>query len=127
MWQPRRAQWTIIWTVAVLAVLAWPPDGGRSLLLKAMNRAADPAGSLPALPPPLPMGLDDDGDAVSAHDAQESAYYRQYSGSNGARWRMRLKEAGEPLDPATERQLLVGLVVLSALLVWRLNTPRADR
>ena len=29
--------------------------------------------------------------------------------------------SGEPLDPVTERQLLVGLVVLSALLVWRLN------
>jgi hypothetical protein len=121
MWQPRRAQWTIIWAVAILAVLAWPPDRGRSLLLKSINFAADPAGSLPALPPPLPMGLDDDGDAVSAHDAQEADYYRQYNSSNVARWRMRLKESGEPLDPGTERQLLVGLVVLSALLVWRLN------
>ena len=110
-----------MWTVAVLAVLAWPPDRGRSLLLKSINRVADPAGSLPALPPPLPMGLDDDGDAVSAHDAREADYYRQYNGSNMVRWRMRLKEAGEPLDPVTERQLLVGLVVLSALLVWRLN------
>ena len=75
MWQPHRAQWTIIWTVALLAVLAWPPETGRSLLLKAINRAADPAGSLPALPPPLPLGLDDDGDAVSAHDAREAEYY----------------------------------------------------
>jgi hypothetical protein len=121
MWQPRRAQWTIIWTVAVLVVLAWPPDAGRSLLFKAIAGAADPAGSLPALPPPLPMGLDDDGDAVSAHDAQEAAYYRQYNSSTVARWRMRLKAAREPLDPVTERQLLVGVVVLSALLVWRLN------
>jgi len=121
MWQPRRAQWTVIWTVAVLAVLAWPPDRGRSLLLKSINRAADPADSLPALPPPLPMGLDDDGDAVSAHDAREVDYYRQYNRSNLVRWRMRLKEAGEPLDPVTERQLLVGLVALSGLLVWRLN------
>ena len=121
MWQPRGAQWTIIWTVAVLAVLAWPPDAGRSLLLKTINRAADPTGSLPALPPPLPMGLDDDGDAVSAHDAQEAEYYRQYNRSSVARWRMRLKESGEPLDPVTERQLLVGLAILSALGVWRLN------
>ena len=121
MWQPRGVQWTVIWTVAVLTVLAWPPEAGRSLLVKAINRAADPAGSLPALPPPLPMGLDDDGDAVSAHDAQEAEYYRQYSRSNMARWRMRLKELGEPLDPVTERQLLVGFVVLSALFVWRLE------
>src|SRR3954453_18170421 len=118
MWQPRRAQWTIIWTVAILAVLAWPPESGRSLLLKSINRAADPADSLPALPPPLPMGLDDDGDAVSAHDAREADYYGQDNRSNLVRWRMRLKEAGEPLDPVTERQLLVGLVALSGLLVW---------
>src|SRR6478672_6466175 len=109
MWQPSRSQWAVIWTVAVFAVLAWPPDGGRSLLLKAINRAADPAGSLPALPPPLPMGLDDDGDAVSSHDAQEADYYRQYNSSAVVRWRMRLTQAGEPLDPVTERQLLVGL------------------
>src|SRR3954467_7601164 len=121
MWQPRRAQWTVILTVAVLAVLAWPPDRGRSLPPKSVNPAADPADSLPARPPPLPMGLDDDGDAVSAHDAREADYYRQYNRSNPVRWRMRLKEAGEPLDPVTVRQLLVGLVALSGLMVWRLN------
>ena len=32
-------------------------------------------------PPPLPMSLDDDGDAVSAHDAQESEYYQAYDSS----------------------------------------------
>ena len=74
MWQPNRAQWSIIWTVAVLVILAWPPGDGRSLLVKLVNRAADPMGSLPAMPAPLPMGLDDDGDAVAAHDAEESAY-----------------------------------------------------
>ena len=126
MWQPSRSQRAVIWTVALLVVLAWPPDQGRSLLLKTINRAADPAATLPSPPPPLPMGLDDDGDAVSAHDAQEAEYYRHYTSSNLARWRMRLKESGEPLDPGTERQLLVGLVVVSALLVWRLNPVRAD-
>jgi hypothetical protein len=34
---------------------------------------------------------------------------------------MALKETGEPLDPSTERQLLVGVAVLSAIGVWRLN------
>jgi hypothetical protein len=37
---------------------------------------------------------------------------------------MTLKETGEPLDPSTERQLLVVVMVLSALGVWRLNGKR---
>jgi hypothetical protein len=127
MWQPNRAQWTIIWTAAALLVLAWPPESGRSLLVKAVNRASDPAGALPAPPPPLPMGLDDNGDAVAEHDAQEREYYRAYGASRLTRWRMRLKETGEPLDPVTERQLLVAVAVLSALAVWRLNTPKSSR
>jgi hypothetical protein len=121
MWQPNRAQWPIIWGAALLLVLGWPPDNGRSLGLKIVNWAADPAGSLPSLPPPLPMALDDDGDAVAAHDAQESEYYRLHQSSRLLRWRLDLKEAGEPLDSLTERQLLVGAAVMSALGVWRLN------
>jgi hypothetical protein len=121
MWQPNRAQWSIIWTVAALLVLAWPPDAGRSLAVKIVNWVVDPTGALPALPPPLPMGLDDNGDAVAAHDTQESEYYRVRDRSRTLRWRMDLKTAGEPLDPSTERQLLVGVAVLSALGVWRLN------
>jgi hypothetical protein len=121
MWQPNRAQWSIIWTVAALLVLAWPPDTGRSLAVKTVNWAVDPAGALPQLPPPLPMGLDDNGDAVAAHDAEEAEYYRLHNRSRTLRWRMDLKTAGEPLDPSTERQLLVGIAVLSALGVWRLN------
>ena len=123
MWQPNRAQWPVIWAAAALIVLAWPPESGRSLLVKAVNRAADPRRALPALPPPLPMSLDDDGDAVSAHDAQEREFYRVYDSTGEARWRMNLRDAGEPLDPSTERQLLVAVGVLSALAVWRLSTP----
>jgi hypothetical protein len=121
MWQPNRAQWPIIWVAALLLVLGWPPDNGRSLGVKIVNRVVDPSGSLPSLPPPLPMSLDDDGDAVAAHDAQEADYYRQHQSSRLLRWRLDLKEAGEPLDPSTERQLLVALAVMSALGVWRLN------
>ncbi len=124
MWQPNRAQWSVIWTVAGLGVLAWPPAAGRSLLVKAVNWIVDPADELPDMPAPVPMALDDNGDAVSAHDAQETEYYRAYSRSRIVRWRMTLKGAGEPLDPVTERQLLVGLVVLGALGVWRLNPKR---
>ena len=50
MWQPNRAQWSIIWTVAVLVILGWPPDSGKSLAVKGVNwvrgsngRAAEPA------------------------------------------------------------------------------------
>ena len=124
MFQPNRAQWSIIWTAAALLVLAWPGDTGRSLLVKAVNWAVDPAGSLPTLPAPLPMALDDDGDAVPAHDAQEAEYYRVRDRSVITRWRMTLRDAGDPFDPSTERQLLVAVAVLSALVVWRLDGKR---
>jgi hypothetical protein len=124
MWQPNRAQWSIIWTVAVLLVLAWPPDKGRSLGAKCVNWAVDPTSSLPILPAPLPMSKDDDGDAVTAHDALEMEYYRVRDRSATTRWRMAMKEADDPFDPSTERQLLVGVAVLSALGVWRINGKR---
>ena len=121
MWQPSRAQWTIIWPIALVVVLSWPPDRGRSLAVKALNGIADPSGTLPALPPPLPMGLDDDGDAVAAHDALETAYYQRRDSSTMVRWRMQVKEATDPIDPQTERQLLVALAVVGALVVWRID------
>jgi hypothetical protein len=125
MWQPNKAQWRIIWVVAVLIVLGWPSDQGRSLLVKAANWLVDPANSLPTLPGPLPIGLDDNGDVVAEHDAQETEYYRQYASSPITRLRMRLKDASDPLDPSTERQLLAGVAILSALAVWRLNSKTA--
>src|SRR5260370_24331868 len=69
MWQPNRRQWAIIWATTMLLVLAWPPASGRSLGIKMLNLAVDPTGSLPTYPPPLPVGLADDGDAVAPHDA----------------------------------------------------------
>jgi len=121
MWQPARVQWAIISAVAALLVLAWPPDQGRSLIVKAADWMVDPTGSLPTFPPPLPMGLDDDGDAVAAHDTLEREYYRVRDSSAIARWRMDMKTARDPFEPQTERQLLVALAVLSGLAVWRLN------
>jgi hypothetical protein len=122
MWQPNRAQWSIIWTVAVLLILVWPPETGTSLAVKAVNWAVDPAGALPTLPEPLPMALDDDGDAVTMHDLREADYYRVRNRSALTRWRMDLKEASDPFSRGTERQVLVGLAVLGALAVWRLQT-----
>jgi hypothetical protein len=114
----------VIWIVAVVLILSWPADSGRSLTVKAANWLADPNNSLPSLPSQLPLGLDDNGDAVAAHDAEEAEYYRAYTSSRVTRLRMTLKTASDPLDPSTERQILAGVGILSALAVWRLNGRR---
>jgi hypothetical protein len=126
--QPNRAQWTVIWTVAVLLILAWPPGEERSLGVKAVNWLVDPTDSLPTRPRQLPMGLDDDGDAVAAHDALEAEYNWRYASSGVTRLRMTLKDASDPFDPPTERQILAGIGILSALGVWRLGggKPRIE-
>ena len=127
MWQPSKTQWRIIWIVAIVMILAWPPDRGRSLALKATNWLVDPSNSLPEMPDPLPMGVDDDGDTVADHDAQEAAYYRAFDSSRMTRLRMTLKTAADPLDPSTEHQILTGVAILSALVVWRLEKKLASR
>jgi hypothetical protein len=111
----------------VVLILGWPADSGRSLAVKAANWLADPTNSLPSLPAQLPIGLDDNGDAVAAHDAEEAEYYRAYTSSRTTRFRMTLKTASDPLDVSTERQILAGVGILSALAVWRLNEKRDRR
>ena len=69
---------------------------------------------------PAAYGLDDDGDAVAAHDEQRPRTTR-HATVHRHQWRMNMKVATDPFTPATERQVLVGLAVLSALGVWRLN------
>jgi hypothetical protein len=121
VWQPTKKQWTLIWPIAVFVLLAWPAANG-SLAVKTVRWLADPGGSLPQLPGPLAMGLDDNADAVAVHDAEEAEYYRVSASSGLARLRLRLKEVTDPFDPTTERQLLVGIVVIGALIVWRLGS-----
>ena len=123
MWQPNTAQWRLIWIVAVLLILAWPGENG-SLAVKAINRAADPFQSLPRRPSPLAMGLGDDMEAVQLHDAEETAYYQMYNTSRVLRLRFQLRDLSDPFDPSTERQVLVGLAVLSALLIWHAETKK---
>ena len=71
MWHPTRLQSAIIWVVTIVVVAAWPPSHGQSLAVKVIRWVADPRGTLPTRPLPLPPGLDDDGDAVTAHDLAE--------------------------------------------------------
>jgi hypothetical protein len=107
-----------MWPLAILLLLAWPAENG-SLGVKTIRWLADPRRTLPQLPAPLSMELDDNADAVAEHDAAEQEYYRMASSSGWMRTRLRLKELSDPLDVATERQILVGVGVLGALLVWR--------
>ncbi len=127
MWQPNRAQWYVLWIAAALLIVAWPPAQGASLGIKVVRWLADPTDALPTLPGPLPMGLDDNGDAVAAHDLQEAEYYRLYASSGMIRTRLRLKIVVDPLDPSTERQLLTGFGILSGLGVWRLGARGKSR
>jgi hypothetical protein len=126
MWQPNTAQWRIIWILAALIVLAWPPVEGKSLALKGAAWLVDPLHSLPTRPPELPMALGDDGFAVQQHDEQLTYYEDTYDSSAMNRFRMDVRDFEDPLDPTTERQLLAGLGVFGALLVWRLSArPRS--
>ena len=118
MWQPNTAQWRLIWTVAVLLILAWPAEN-QSLAVKALHWAVDPLHTLPRTPGPIPPGLGDDMEAVQQHDAEEAAYYYMYSSSRWSRLRLQLRDVSDPFHPATERQILVGLAVLFALGIWR--------
>ena len=124
MRQPNRVQWIVISLAAALLVMAWPPDrgGGTSLAVTVAHWLVDPRGTLPALPPPLPPGVGDNGDIVAQHDEQESEYYRLYNSSSLTRWRMEMKAARDPFDSTTTRQWLVAIAVAAALLSWRLRS-----
>jgi hypothetical protein len=89
-----------------------------------LSRVVDPFATLPDLPSPLPPGLDDDGDAVLQHDALERSYYDARDRSTLNRVRMSLKAAGDPFESSVQRQLLIGLAVVGALVVWRLEGAR---
>ena len=89
--------------------------------MKGIHWAVDPAGVLPSLPPPLPPGLGDNGDAVAAQDAIEAEFFRQYHSSPTTRWRMDVKASRDPFDPTTERQILIAVAVAGLLGAWKLS------
>jgi hypothetical protein len=119
MWQPTNAQWWCLALVAIFIVIAWPPRDDKSLGMKLVNWGVDPSNELPMLPPQLGLGAGDDPDAVNARDAVVQHYDRLYLEGGWTRRRLLLKVADDPFEPATTRQLLTGLGVLTALLVWR--------
>jgi hypothetical protein len=112
-------QWWLLLAVSLLVVGAWPPQDDKSLIVKFINWAVDPTNALPVLPDPLSLGQGDDPDAVAAHDMQVQQYDAFYMRGGWARRRLQLKVAGDPMNPATERQLLLGMAVVAALLAWR--------
>ena len=67
------------------------------------------------------MSLGDDGDAVTAHDTLETAYYQERDRSRLTRWRMDLKAAADPFEPSDAAAGRCRIVVFGALAVWRLN------
>lgn len=128
MRQPTNGQWWILLAVALFIVAAWPPDDDKSLALKLTNWAVDPGGTLPILPGPFGPGQGDEMRDVEAHDLQVRMYDELYARGGWTRRRLQLKVAGDPINPATERQLLLGGGVLVAFLVWRFGRdPQATK
>jgi hypothetical protein len=123
---PSKTSWWIMLVAALLIIALWPPADDRSLAAKLVNWAVDPNDNLPALPGPLTRAESDDVRAVETHDLQTRMYDEMYARGGWARARLRLKVAGDPFNPATERQLLVAAGVLIGFLVWRFgaNTKR---
>ncbi|HUR32412.1 MAG TPA: hypothetical protein VM032_01360 [Vicinamibacterales bacterium] len=114
----RRRSWVLFLT-ALLLVAAWPPEGDRSLAVKALNVGVDPLDRLPVLPPQLGFGLSDDPQAVDIRDEMVRRYDALYTRGGLTRARLQLKVATDPLNPATERQLLLLLGVGVAFVTLR--------
>jgi hypothetical protein len=107
--------------VAVLLVCLWPPADDRSLVVKIVNWAVDPLDRLPVLPEPFALGAGDDPDTVAAHDTQVQAYDTLYARGGWTRRRLEWKVARDPVNPATERQVILAFGIVTAFAFWRIN------
>jgi hypothetical protein len=121
MWQPNNVQWWCLIIVALLIAFVWPPQDDKSLAVKFVNWVVDPGDELPTLPDQLALGAGDDPDAVSAHDLQTQQYDALYLKGGWTRRRLELKVARDPLNPATERQMLTIIAVVTGFVAWRLG------
>lgn len=122
MWQPTNRQWWVLVVVVLFVIAAWPPQDDRSLAAKFVNWAVDPSDALPVLPDQLGLGEGDNPDAVNARDIQVQQYDALYAKGGWTRQRLLLKVARDPMNPGTERQLLLALAALTALVVWRFGS-----
>jgi hypothetical protein len=119
--QPGRGGWWILLGVALLIVAAWPPERDASLAVKGLRWAVDPMNRLPVLPDQLGFGVSDDPQAVEEHDAEVRRYDALYNQGGWTRTRLELKVIRDPLNPSTERQLLLALGIVTAFVVWRVS------
>jgi len=110
---------SVVVVVALTIVSVWPPEDDRSLAVKFVNWIVDPLDALPVLPPQLALGRGDDPEAVEARDLQTQQYDALYLKGGWTRRRLELKVARDPINPATERQLLLVIGVVTALFAWR--------
>lgn len=124
MHRPSDRAWWLLLAIALAVILAWPPQQGRSLALTLLTRIVDPDNSLPILPPQLAIGMGDDVEAVERRDAMVRRYDEMYGRGGLTRWRMDMKVARDPFNPATERQVLLVFGVVAAFLVWRREGAR---
>lgn len=116
VWQPNSSQWRVIWVLAAAVIFFWPTQQNHSLAIKALNWGADPTNKLPRPPANFTMEDGEDTEVVEAHDTQEADYERAYASSGLEGMRIRLRDMQEPLDPTTEQQILIAVVVLGGLL-----------
>ena len=114
-----RFTFSVVVVVALTIVSVWPPEDDRSLAVKFVNWIVDPFDALPVLPPQLALGRGDDPEAVEARDLQTQQYDALYLKGGWTRRRLELKVARDPINPATERQLLLVIGVVTALFAWR--------
>ena len=121
MQQTSNRRWWLLVTIALLVVFVWPPNGDRSLAIKAVNWAVDPGGRLPVRPGPLALEEGDNPDVVAAHDLQLQEYDALYAKGGWTRTRLELKVARDPFNAATERQVLTGIGVLVGFLALRVS------
>jgi hypothetical protein len=117
---------TLLVAFAVVLVCAWPPANDRSLMMKFVNWAVDPRDELPVLPAPFALGAGDDPDAVAEHDARVQAYDTRYQEGGWMRRRLEWKVAGDPFNPATERQVILALGIVTAFAFWRAARGRGN-
>ena len=120
MWRPNNFQWWLLVVVALLMVFVWPPTGRQESRGQVRELGCGPRDELPVLPDQLALGLGDDPDAVAAHDLQTQQYDALYLKGGWTRKRLELKVARDPFNPSTERQVLTGIGVLTAFVVWRI-------